>query len=310
MRSRGASAGLVLAIAADAIAGPGGAASNAPAWACMRVSCRLRGGCDVPVGAHGHVTRAAACALGKKAWKAVTRKKTRDEAAEGKLADADAALADGDFGRAAELYMAAGNVTLVAPRARKPAAGRAGDVGGPPGGALDGKGSATGSAEDGGMRLLLREPRLNTQAKPVRDGVAEANNYARNSPEQLAAFLDKFGAGFRTRFPPEPNGHLHIGHAKAMAFNFGQADAARAEGFEAETILRFDDTNPEAEEQEYIDEIRAAVSWLGHTPARETYTSDYFGELLHCAHRLIDKGLAYVCHQTAAQVTALHLNPT
>ena len=57
--------------------------------------------------------------------------------------------------------------------------------------------------------------------------------------------------------------------------------------------------------QEYMDAIRAAVSWLGHTPVRETYTSDYFDELLHCAHRLIDKGLAYVCHQTAAQVTAL-----
>ena len=155
--------------------------------------------------------------------------------------------------------------------------------------------------------LILREPRYNTQAKALREGVGEEKNFARNSPEVLAAFEQRFGTGFRTRFPPEPNGHLHLGHAKAMAFNFGQAAAARQAGWEAETILRLDDTNPEVEEQEFVTAILNAVEWLGYRPCKVTHTSDYFAELHDFALQLIDQGLAYVCHQTAEQVRASRL---
>ena len=156
--------------------------------------------------------------------------------------------------------------------------------------------------------LILREPRYNTQAKALREGVGEEKNFARNSPEVLAAFEQRFGTGFRTRFPPEPNGHLHLGHAKAMAFNFGQAAAARQAGWEAETILRLDDTNPEVEEQEFVTAILNAVEWLGYRPCKVTHTSDYFGELYQLALELIDKGFAFVCHQSPEEVN-LNLNP-
>jgi|EP01047_Picozoa_sp_COSAG01_P066528 glutaminyl-tRNA synthetase len=77
-----------------------------------------------------------------------------------------------------------------------------------------------------------------------------------------------------TRFPPEPNGYLHIGHAKAMGFNFGQAKLHGGGCY-----MRFDDTNPTAEETEYIDMILENVTWLGHKWHQVTYSSDYFQEL-------------------------------
>ncbi|KAJ1492949.1 tRNA synthetases class I, catalytic domain-containing protein, partial [Baffinella frigidus] len=112
--------------------------------------------------------------------------------------------------------------------------------------------------------------------------VDEKENYAKNTPELLAEHLKVTGGKYITRFPPEPNGYLHIGHAKAMNFNFGQANIAREQGFGGETvmrfddtaniakeqgfggetIMRFDDTNPEAEKQEYIDSILSNVHWL------------------------------------------------
>merc|ERR1719353_954045 len=76
----------------------------------------------------------------------------------------------------------------------------------------------------------------------------------------------------RTRFPPEPNGYLHIGHAKSMNFNFGQAKLGHEAGVGGETILRFDDTNPAAEKQEFIDLILDNVAWLGHRPVKITYS--------------------------------------
>ena len=101
-------------------------------------------------------------------------------------------------------------------------------------------------------RLILRDPRMNLQAKPLRTGVNQSRNFARNSEDQLKDFLDTFGPSYRTRFPPEPNGYLHIGHAKAMLFNFGQAAIARSQGNQAETILRFDDTNPAGEHDDLL----------------------------------------------------------
>ncbi|MDT8438662.1 MAG: glutamine--tRNA ligase/YqeY domain fusion protein [Wenzhouxiangellaceae bacterium] len=102
-----------------------------------------------------------------------------------------------------------------------------------------------------------------------------------------------------TRFPPEPNGYLHIGHAKSIVLNFAMADE-----FGGETNLRFDDTNPVKEEQRYVDAIRADVAWLGFQWARECYASDYFEQLYEWALYLIDQGLAYVDSQDAEAIRA------
>ena len=95
----------------------------------------------------------------------------------------------------------------------------------------------------------------------------------------------------QTRFPPEPNGYLHIGHAKAIAVNFG---FARYHG--GECYLRFDDTNPEAEEEKYFTAIKEIVEWLGFKPKEITYSSDNFDKLYEKAEELIKLDKAYVCH--------------
>lgn len=101
-----------------------------------------------------------------------------------------------------------------------------------------------------------------------------------------------------TRFPPEPNGYLHIGHAKSICLNFGVA-----EEFGGRCNLRFDDTNPEKEDQEYIDAIQKDVSWLGYTWDGEPhYASDYFEQLYAWAEYLIEQGLAFVDDQTAEEM--------
>ena len=102
-----------------------------------------------------------------------------------------------------------------------------------------------------------------------------------------------------TRFPPEPNGYLHIGHAKSICLNFGIA-----EQFGGGTNLRFDDTNPEKEDQEYIDAIREDVRWLGFTPVSECYASDYFDQLYAWAQDLIARDLAYVDELGAEEMRA------
>ncbi len=101
-----------------------------------------------------------------------------------------------------------------------------------------------------------------------------------------------------TRFPPEPNGYLHIGHAKSICLNFGVA-----EEFGGTCNLRYDDTNPEKEEQEYVDSIKRDVRWLGFDWAdREYYASDYFEPMYECAEHLITTGKAYVDDLTADQI--------
>ena len=108
----------------------------------------------------------------------------------------------------------------------------------------------------------------------------------------------KFGdAVVQTRFPPEPNGYLHIGHAKAICIDFGLADE-----FGGKTNLRFDDTNPEKEEQEYVDSIMADVRWLGFEWERLCYASDYFGQLYEWALKLIRDGKAYVDDLSAEEI--------
>ena len=118
--------------------------------------------------------------------------------------------------------------------------------------------------------------------------------------EQMAEDVrtKKYGdAVIQTRFPPEPNGYLHIGHAKAICINFGLAD-----DFGGKTNLRFDDTNPEKEEQEYVDSIQKDIRWLGFEWERLCFASDYFGQLYEWAIQLIKAGKAYVDDLTADEI--------
>lgn len=108
-----------------------------------------------------------------------------------------------------------------------------------------------------------------------------------------------------TRFPPEPNGYLHIGHAKSICLNFGLGVK-----YNGKTNLRFDDTNPVTEETEYVDSIKADVRWLGFEWANEFYASDYFEQLYEFAVKLIKKGLAYVDDSTAEEIAKQKGTPT
>ena len=112
-------------------------------------------------------------------------------------------------------------------------------------------------------------------------------------------------ASILTRFPPEPNGYLHIGHAKSICLNFGLA-----KNFGGKTNLRFDDTNPAKEDIEYVDSIKEDVKWLGFEWAKECYASDYFDQLYAFAVQLIEKGLAYVDDSTAEEIAQQKGTPT
>jgi len=108
-----------------------------------------------------------------------------------------------------------------------------------------------------------------------------------------------------TRFPPEPNGYLHIGHAKSICLNFGLALK-----YGGKTNLRFDDTNPVTEETEYVDSIKSDIEWLGFKWANEFYASDYFGKLYEFAVKLIKAGLAYVDDSTSEEIARQKGTPT
>ena len=115
----------------------------------------------------------------------------------------------------------------------------------------------------------------------------------------------KNGGRVLTRFPPEPNGYLHIGHAKSICLNFGLAQK-----YNGQTNLRFDDTNPVKEDVEYVDSIKEDVKWLGFDWAQELYASDYFDKLYEFAVALIKKGFAYVDDSTAEEIAAQKGTPT
>src|SRR5271166_3886180 len=108
---------------------------------------------------------------------------------------------------------------------------------------------------------------------------------------------NKYNGRVHTRFPPEPNGYLHIGHAKSICLNFGLASE-----FGGKTNLRFDDTNPEKEEQEYVDSIIADAHWLGADWEGLYYASDYFDQLYEWALKLIKDGKAYVDDLSAEEI--------
>ena len=116
---------------------------------------------------------------------------------------------------------------------------------------------------------------------------------------------NKNDAKVKTRFPPEPNGYLHIGHAKAICIDFGMAQK-----YGGTTNLRFDDTNPVKEDVEYVDSIREDIQWLGFQWAEEHYASDYFEQLYQWAEQLIQKGLAYVDDSTQEEISTMRGVPT
>ena len=125
---------------------------------------------------------------------------------------------------------------------------------------------------------------------------AKPTNFIRNIIDEDIA-NNKHAGKVYTRFPPEPNGHLHIGHAKSIALNFGIAGS-----YNGKCNLRFDDTNPEKENPEYIHSIQKDVTWLGYTWNELRYASEYFDQLYAYAEQLIQSGLAYVDSQDAEQI--------
>ncbi len=132
----------------------------------------------------------------------------------------------------------------------------------------------------------------------------ESNHFIENIIDQdLQSGFDPQKIKFR--FPPEPNGFLHIGHVKAIWINF-----SLAEKYNSPVVLRFDDTNPEKEEQQYIDAIKKDVSWLGYNWSEERYASDYFKQLHDWAILLINNGLAYVDSQSSEKIAEQKGTPT
>ena len=121
--------------------------------------------------------------------------------------------------------------------------------------------------------------------------------------EDLNSGYDKAKLCFR--FPPEPNGHLHIGHVKAICLNFNLG-----ERYNAPVNLRFDDTNPAKEEQQFVDSIKEDIKWLGYNWHLECYASDYFDQLYSWAIKLIEKGCAYVDSQTSDEIALQKGTPT
>ncbi|XP_058793897.1 probable glutamine--tRNA ligase [Phymastichus coffea] len=126
-----------------------------------------------------------------------------------------------------------------------------------------------------------------------------------NTRNLIKEHLAITGGKVITRFPPEPNGILHIGHAKAININFGYAAA-----YNGICYLRYDDTNPEKEEEKFFTGILDMVTWLGYKPAKVTYSSDYFDQLYEWAIQLIKKDLAYVCHQTSDEIKGFNPPPS
>ena len=132
----------------------------------------------------------------------------------------------------------------------------------------------------------------------------ESKNFIENIiDEDLSSGLKQSLLKFR--FPPEPNGFLHIGHVKAICINFGLA-----EKYNAPIVLRFDDTNPEKEEQRYINAIKDDVSWLGFNWDEERFASDYFEQLYLWALDLIKNNKAYVDSQSSYEIANQKGTPT
>lgn len=163
------------------------------------------------------------------------------------------------------------------------------------------KGKAAKKKQRGKASSEAKTDESAAEAKRVFEDMTRFPSTAFNTPEAVEAHKKVTNGVIRTRFPPEPNGYLHIGHAKSCCLNFEQAFQKLGVPT-GSTFLRFDDTNPLAESQEYIDSIKDSVSWLGWTPTKITHSSDHFQQLYDFAERLINQGDAYVCHQNAEQM--------
>lgn len=143
----------------------------------------------------------------------------------------------------------------------------------------------------------------------------EEKNITTGEEKKSLSFVEQFvkedleagknGGRLQTRFPPEPNGYIHIGHAKAICMDFGAA-----EKFGGVCNLRFDDTNPTKENTEYVENIMSDIKWLGFHWENVYYASDYFEKLWDFAVWLIKKGLAYVDEQTSEQIAEQKGTPT
>lgn len=152
------------------------------------------------------------------------------------------------------------------------------------------------------IELLRHKAHLH---KPGENYKTDGYEVTPKTRELIEKHLKITGGKVRTRFPPEPNGVLHIGHAKAINVNFGYAEA-----FNGHCFLRYDDTNPEKEEEKFVIAIKDMVEWLGYKPFKITYSSDYFDELYKFACVLIQKGLAYVCHQKQEEIKGFNPKPS
>lgn len=144
---------------------------------------------------------------------------------------------------------------------------------------------------------------MNTNTEPNKEPVRSLNFIEQIVERDLAEGLND--GRIQTRFPPEPNGYLHIGHAKAICIDFGIA-----EQYNGICNLRFDDTNPTKEDVEYVDAIKQDIEWLGFHIANIYYASDYFQQLYDFAERLIKEGHAYVDEQSAAEIAQQKGTPT
>lgn len=171
--------------------------------------------------------------------------------------------------------------------------------------AANGASSENGSAEDGAESI---EELLRTKAHFHKVGENHRTDGYVITPrtmELLKEHVKAVNGKVTTRFPPEPNGILHIGHAKAININFGYAKAHGGNCY-----LRFDDTNPEKEEEKFFTGIEDIVKWLGYKPYKITHSSDNFDQLYEWAVVLIKKGLAYVCHQKVEDMRGFDPKPS
>lgn len=159
--------------------------------------------------------------------------------------------------------------------------------------------------------IQKNDPIIMSKPNSKPESNSNAKNSGKNDPQNAPESVDfvrqiiteaiasgKNGGTVTTRFPPEPNGYLHIGHAKSICLNFGIA-----QDFNGVCHLRFDDTNPEKEEVEYVESIKEDVRWLGFDWGdNQFFASDYFDQLFQWAVKMIEQGKAYVCDQTAEEV--------